>query len=232
MVPLTLVVSFALAFLLSIINFSSELFRFKGLPGRHDILAFAGGFSIAYLFTALLPESIRAEGLLGNALYVSILAGFVLFRLAEVFVYKHAQAKQRKAELKLEHSLAFFVYHVLLGVSIGFFTSQSIREGVLFFIPVALHAVASSAALHELHGSITSNLVTRFVLAAAPVLGAFLSFVLPIAVFDVLIGLVVGALFFVVVKEFLPDARNARPGLFLVGTVTFLLVKLALGWFI
>ena len=219
-----------LALVLSIINFYSEDIEKLFAKKKHRFVTFAAGFSIAYLFLSLLPESIKSEAALQQWLFIFMLVGFALFRLAEVIVYRHSKGSKRRKELREEHSIAFFIYHALIGVSIVYFLGQSLRQGILFFVPVTFHVMATSAALSELHGSVRRNVLTRILLSIAPLLGVILAVVYPFSlpVFGALVGTVLGALFFVVIKELLPARIKEGPQFFLMGIFTFIIILLIL----
>ena len=57
-----------LALVLSIINFYSEDIEKIFAKKKHRFVTFAAGFSIAYLFLSLLPESINSEAALQQCL--------------------------------------------------------------------------------------------------------------------------------------------------------------------
>ena len=221
---------FILALVLSLINFYSEKIQLKFKKNRYRFITFAAGFSIAYLFLSLLPESIKTEPALRLWLFIFMLVGFAIFRMAEVIVYRHSKGSERRRELGLEHSIAFFVYHFLLGISVVYFLSQSLKAGILFFVPVAFHVMATTAALSELHGSVRRNAISRILLSSAPILGAAIALIYPftLPVFGALVGTVLGALFFVVIKELMPSKIKVGPQWFIIGILVFVIIQLML----
>lgn len=190
------------------------------------IASFAAGFSVAFLFLWLLPESVDATPAVGSAVFLAMLAGFALLHLAEKFIYVHDHAKRRKLlrDLAIEHSIVFFIYYGLVGLAMVFLARRPSVSLTLFFIPILLHAFVSRAALGEVHGRVRENVLIGLLLASSPLLGVALgeSSVIPLAAFDALYGLIVGSFFYIVIKDLLPERQHGLPLWFIIGAAILL----------
>ena len=163
--------AFGLGFLLGIIHFFSEKLAPPEGAHRYRVISFAAGISIAYLFLNLLPHTYEAAGHLKNFVFIFLLLGFVLFHLAEKFIYKHADKKKLARELKEIHSISFFLYYFMIGIVLFDKTKISLWEGMLLFIPIALHAALSTVSLSQIHGDIRESSATRILLSLSSILG-------------------------------------------------------------
>jgi hypothetical protein len=222
-----------LAILLSIslgfIHYYSDTFTFK--KKHFSFRSFSAGLSTAYLFLGLLPENFRLASTNAFSLvFIFLLFGFTLFYIAEKYVYQHASKKQLLKELQEEHSIAFYIYHLLLGVTLVTFLEQGIITGLLFFVPISLHAISSSASLRELHGNIRENKTIKLFLSSSTILGTFLALliVVPPIIIQAIVGFITGVLLYVIIKEVLPDKEEGNPLYFIAGMMLFTLIILGL----
>jgi len=217
------IIALSLGILLGIIHFYSEKLILSKGTSRDRLISFAAGISIAYLFLNLLPHTYEAASHLKNFVFVFLLLGFVLFHLAEKYIYKHADQIKLAKELKEVHSISFFFYYFIVGIVIYDKTIVSPIEGILFFIPISLHAALSTASLSQIHGEIREKYVTKVVLSLSTFLGvslaAFVS--IPNILDNILLSMIAGILLYVVVKEFLPEKEKGQPMFFVFGIPIF-----------
>jgi zinc transporter ZupT len=211
-------------FLLGIIHFYSEKLKPPDGANRYRVISFAAGISIAYLFLNLLPHTYEAAGRLKNFVFVFLLLGFVLFHLAEKFIYKHADKKKLAQELKEVHSVSFFLYHFVIGIVLYDKAHLSGLEGVLFFIPIALHASLSTASLSEIHGDIRESRITKILLSLSTLFGVIFALLVPIptSLDNIFVSVIAGILLYIIVKEFLPEKDKGQPMFFLFGLLLFI----------
>ncbi|NIM91549.1 MAG: hypothetical protein GTO17_11450 [Candidatus Aminicenantes bacterium] len=214
----------ALAFLLGLLHFFSDMIRFSEDERKYRIISFAAGISISYLFLDLLPHTYEAAVLLREWVFVFLLLGFALFHLVEKYIYQHADQKKLAKELKEVHSISFFVYYFLVGIVLENKLQASVLEGTLFLIPVGLHAGLSTASLSRIHGEIRENLWAKIALSSSSLLGvAFAILVhIPSLLDNISISLIAGVLLYIIVKEFLPEKRKGQPIFFIFGIILFL----------
>lgn len=217
------------AIVLALLSQYSDHVRLRKIISKHGLMAFAAGLSIAYLFLTLLPQSLEIQPELRRTLFMFMLVGFAVFRLGEVYAYRHATGRKRRRELKLEHNIAFAIYHFIIGISLVFFLEQSLRQGILFFVPIAVHIAATTAAFSRLHGKRTRQ-APHLLASVAPILGVVVALyvVLSQQVLVGIVGVVIGALFYLVIKELLPSRGRGDPKWFVIGIILFVLIEFVL----
>jgi zinc transporter ZupT len=218
------VFALGLGLLLGIIHFYSEKLTPPEGTKRYRVISFAAGISIAYLFLNLLPHTYEAAAHLKNFVFVFLLLGFVLFHLAEKLIYKHTDQEKLARELKEVHSVSFFLYHFTIGIVLYDKVLTSRLEGILFFIPIGLHAALSTASLSQIHGEIRESLVTKILLSLSTILGMTFALFVPIPniLDNILVSMIAGILLYIIVKEFLPEKDKGQPLFFLLGLLLFI----------
>lgn len=207
--------------ILFLISYFSEGLEIKNVESKRQAKSFAGGIAITYLFLELIPRSIPTDG---ELFFLFILLGFCAFHLLEEYLYEHADGKKLKRELKEEHAVLFAGYHVLVGMLLLYFLRQNILFGVLFFIPVALQALLSSAALRNVYEPLRTKGSVKIFLALMPLLGVIITLFLPLTprVFHMLTGVIAGSLIHLVVRDIIPKNRQGYPTFFALGVITMM----------
>lgn len=210
--------------LVSLLHFFSDYFSLKLIKYKEKLLSFGAGVSIAYLFLELLPQIHEAVKPLRELSYISILIGFASFHLLEKYIYQHAKAEQLFKKLKQVHSIGFFIYYFIVGIVLYHITNQSLVAGSLFLIPVLFHASISSASAKEIHEEIKENKYWKLFLSSSTILGVlvFYFFNIPLIVIFILLGFVIGALFYIIIKDILPEQKEGDPKYFILGAIIFL----------
>jgi len=218
------VFALGLGVLLGIIHFYSEKITPPEGSNRYRVISFAAGISISYLFLNLLPHTYEAADHLKNFVFVFLLLGFVLFHLAEKFIYKHADRKKLAKELKEVHSISFFLYYFMIGIVLFDKAQTSLLEGMLLFVPIALHASLSTASLAQIHGDIRESSGTKILLSLSSILGMTFAMLVPIpSIMDnIFVSMIAGILLYIIVKEFLPEKEKGQPMFFLLGVFLFI----------
>jgi zinc transporter ZupT len=220
----------ALGILVGVVHFFSE--NIKPAEGRirNRVVSFAAGISIAYLFLRLLPATYKAAFLLKEWVFAFLLAGFAVFHLVEKFTYRHAERDKLMRELKEIHSISFFIYYFTVGIVLELFMRVGPLDGVLFAVPVGLHAGLSSASLSEIHGDMRESLLAKIVLSLSTILGVGFAAIVgvPSLVRNILVSLIAGVMLYIIVKELLPEKEKGQPIFFVVGVVLFSAVNYAL----
>src|SRR3989338_1529557 len=137
----------AIGLAIALAHYASEHLHFRH---KSRILSFTAGISIAYIFLFMFPE------FSSTGLFISTLAGFSAVHVVHTHVQKHKSLKFRR-EMMDVHASAFFVYYVVMGISIVNIERYGIVSLILFSIPVILHTIASSTSLSEIHSEIKKN---------------------------------------------------------------------------
>lgn len=211
-------------------HFFGENLKIDKKTKHYRIISFAAGISIAYLFLNLLPHVYEAASILKNWLFIFLLLGFALVHLVEKYIYQHADMQNLTKELKAVHTATFFLYYLIIGIVLNGKVQTDILEGVLFIIPVTLHAGLSTSSLSEIHGKIKENSIIRILLSSAPLLGIVFAraIFIPDIAENIMVSSIAGILLYVMVKEFLPEKKKGQPAFFIVGLMLFIVFKLVL----
>jgi hypothetical protein len=110
---------FVLAFILFLVNFFSELYGEKLEKHHSKLLSFSSGIFITYIFLYIFPEFFIGKQHLGNPIFALLLIGFIVFHLAEKYLYQHIKNKdillQDLGEL---HVAGFFIDHFVVGIAL------------------------------------------------------------------------------------------------------------------
>jgi zinc transporter ZupT len=126
--------------------------------------------------------------------------------------------------LKEVHSVSFFFYYFMIGIVLYDKVLTSQLEGVLFFIPIGLHAALSTASLSQIHGDISESFWTKILLSLSTILGVTFALLMPIPniLDNILVSILAGMLLYIIVKEFLPEKDKGQPLFFLFGLLVFI----------
>jgi zinc transporter ZupT len=227
------------AFLGLVHVFAGKL-RFLHVVPRSRWLSFAGGTSVAYVFVHLLPELEKYQSMLesktGTALlfldhhaYLIALAGLVAFYGIERST-KQSRKETRVATGQDVSSLkmfwisiaAFASYNAAIGYLLTSEERRSLSSLFFFTIAIALHFVVNDYALREHHKHLYAR-YGRWLLCAAIIAGAVIGQLAEIrsTVLAVLISFLAGGIILNVLKEELPDERESRFSVFLIGVVGY-----------
>ena len=123
--------------------------------------------------------------------------------------------------------LAFFVNHFLVGITLFLvFSIEGLFSGFLIFIPLLLHTFSSSLSLNGFDNAFNKRLVANFLLPVLPVLGMLVAHVLNLTpyLYHLLFSFVLGAMFYVAVRDTLPRGQAGKPFLFLLGVLVSVLI--------
>src|SRR3989344_565345 len=107
-------------------------------------------FGVVLLFLHILPSIYQVQGRLSKVAFASILAGLALFFIVDRHIGKHKLRYKIKSEIREEHAVSLFVYHILIGIAFINFTADIVTL-TLFFIPIALFTAFSSLSMKEVY---------------------------------------------------------------------------------
>jgi hypothetical protein len=218
----------AMALVIGLVHFfGEEIDEYTGMYSFF-LVSFSAGFTVAYFFSALMPEVMRNTALpVQNA---SILAGFSMFYVVEEFLYgRESNLGRIREEFKEVHTGFTMLYHVAVGM-ILFFLAQGGREKLLlFFLPVVLHTLVNSLAMKEMHEEMLKYRYIKVLTSLSVLIGVLLNHFLriPESYIYVLLGTVAGAFVYMVVHDAL-DPRKERPVGFISGVLLFIALNAAL----
>lgn len=216
--------------------FGGRLVALAATP-RSVWLSAAGGVSVAYVFVHLLPELAAHQQALGDRArdagvlasleshaYLIALVGLVLFYGIERFARAATQGKGSDASGRASlpifwfHLWAFALYNVLIGYLLVHRNESDLEGLALYGVAMTLHFLINDQALRQHHGR-TYHRKGRWLLAAAPALGALLGLAIDIApaLLSAMFALLAGGIILNVLKEELPEERQSRFSAFFAG---------------
>jgi len=198
---------------------------------KERLISFSIGVSLTYIFLYLFPEIISTGRFNTSIVFSFVLAGIVIIRLVEIHIWKHKSIAVLRRELKQSHSLVFFIYHFVTGMILFELLKFNTTAGVLFSIPILLHTGVSSLSMQEIHGSIRTKGIYKIILSLSTALGIGIMYFIntPYTTIDILFGLVIGAMLYIVMRDAMPKAREAKPREFLSGILFYLAILMLLG---
>jgi|TARA_Y100000310_G_scaffold118201_1_gene117046 hypothetical protein len=220
-----MVLGYVLALILSAVDFFTEGLFSKASPNKMKFISFSAGVSISYIFLVLLPEIYSSAIAINRLLFFSVLFGFGLFHIIEKYIRQNFTGPEMRKEHRLAHSTTSFVYFFVVGFILVKLVERDVVDGILLFIPITLHIVIDS--LPRRH---TKKHYIRVLSAASPFFGALVATFIDIGGVGnvILLGLIGGALLYIVIRESLPRDREGRPLYFIIGLLFFTVVILLL----
>ena len=216
---------YTLALILSAVDFFTEGLFSKASPNKMKFISFSAGVSVSYIFLVLLPEIYSGAIAINKLLFLAVLFGFGIFHIIEKYIRQNFTGPEMRKEHRLIHSTTSFAYFFVVGFILVKLTESSIAQGVLLFIPIMLHIIIDS--LPRRH---TKKHYIRAFSASSPFLGAVTAAFIDAGEMGnvILLGVVGGALLYIVIRESLPREREGRPLYFITGLLLFTVLILLL----
>lgn len=232
---------------LSLVHLFAGKLRFlHGIP-RSRWLSAAGGVAVAYVFVHLLPElaegqtvleraATEALGFLEHHEYLVALTGLIMFYGLERAAKR---SRRQQWEMRAEdttspgvfwlHMTSYSVYNGLIGYLLLHRVSPGIISLLLYFMAMGLHFVVSDYGLREDHKQAYTR-IGRWIPAFAVVLGWGLGVLIeiPELVSTALVAFLAGGIVLNVLKEELPKERESRFSAFVLGSVGYAALLIAL----
>lgn len=207
-------------------HFWNENIQIKQDYVRVRFISFIAGISVTYVFLNLLPEVYQGFEVFNRFIFVSLLAGFTLAHLVEKYVYQHSAPQTLKERLGSVHSIAFFVYHLLIGVILVKLNKTDSLNSVLFFLPILFYSAVGIVALEKIHSKVWERPLVKFILSASTLLGVLIAdFLLGFnTFFNLLFGFIVGIFLYISLIDFIPREAKGRPEYFALGVLTYTLI--------
>ena len=214
----------AIAILLAIIlgfvqYFGENINKACGRYYKHAI-SFSAGVAITYLFLDLFPSFSIEITNKNQFLFIFLLVGFVIIHLVEKYIYQHSKEGVLEKRLDNKNQAVSFMYHFILGMIILDFSRQGFQEVILLFIPIIIFTAMSILPVNQ-H---TSNKV-NFIVSLSTLLGVLFAGVIytdiSAEIFISLLGIVIGGLFFSVIRHSIPMGKEGKPLFFIIGIVVY-----------
>ena len=228
-----MVFSVILAIIIGIGHYLSDKFCLACSAYKKEIISIVAGVSLSYFLLQLLPEIYTST--LSKIPFLFVLIGFTLFHLVEKYIYQEIPKNKITQDLLFSHSIALFIYYVLVGLVLYRLSSISYEQGFLFFIPVFLHATLSTLSAHGIHGLHNTHYKFDKFVNLLQTIGSLLGvaiaslFIIPENILLNLTGFVVGVLLFIIVRDTIPKEKEGSPFYFILGIVFYLIIIISLG---
>jgi len=218
-----MVIGLIFAVIITLGHFLSEFVCMTFKHHRKGLLSFAAGISLSYLILVLFKEVYSGARTFENISHLFLLGGFVIFYIFEYHAYRHTRASIVARELKEFHSIAFFIYYFVIGIVLVSVSKENVISGLLLFIPIFLHSLISEVSMSNLHSDIKNSLFVKFILALSSILGGLLAYFvsLTVGVVQILLGFVVGALLYIVIRDSIPREDQGNMTYFVLGVVSY-----------
>jgi len=229
MADLTILVIIIIAVVLGLVDFFGH--RISGLIGDHrdSVLSFSAGLLIALLFLILVPDVISLG--VTEFLFLFMLIGFLLMHLAEKYIYRHVTDKQELLEnLKIIHIIGFGIDNFLIGFIVASIVELDFSVVVTLSAPLLLQMVTSSISLDSIDTRLNDK-YSKIILSVLPLAGAILGILLELdhLLTNYVLSFVLGILFYMIIRDVLPQGRKGSSVLFFAGnlvTIFFFLMRI------
>ncbi len=214
---------FALVLSLSAVQFLSDRISIERSRYREHLISFAAAISITYLLFSLLPKAYGESS--GLTLFVPLIAGFAFIHLLEKFFYGAYSARFSIKKVKTYHDelhfIVLFIYHFVIGAVLMQVLEADFASGLLFLPPLMMFSTIGNWSLH--HAYLQQIPYMRLFLASSTVLGALFSnsSFSSRLIEQVMVNFAAGILIFIVVRESLPNPKEGKPMLFLLGVAFY-----------
>jgi hypothetical protein len=231
-----MLLSALVAIALAAIHILAGRMRFLAGTPRSRWLSAAGGASVAYIFLHLLPDLAAAHERQGIAsetpFFLLALVGLVFFYGIERHVRRARRAEGEGAARGVfwVHTGSFALYNLLIGYLLLHREETGPASLLLFGTAMGFHFLSSDYGMRLDHAR-DYDRIARWVLAAAVLAGWAVGAAVevPRMAVDALFAVLAGGVVLNVMKEELPEEREARFGAFLAGTVAYGAILLLLG---
>ena len=213
-----------LAVLIGAVHFFGE--EIDELTGKYNffLVSFSAGFTLAYFFAVLIPETSK-HSVFGIE-NLSILIGLAVFYVLEELVYQRDQNfGEVKYKFKEIHTIFVGLYYTAVGTILFFLNESSMQQLLLFFIPVMIHTSVNSLAMKEMHEEMLENKIVQIIISLTTLTGVMIGYLLdiPVNLLYTLLGVLGGSFIYIVVHDAL-DPRRERPLGFIAGITVFLVL--------
>ena len=220
----SVIIPLFLALILSILHFFSSKVSGKIEKYHSKIISLSAGILVSLLFLEILPLLLKTRTLSNSLIFTAILGGFVVFHIAEKYLYQHIKHKKELLKDLAElHVLGFYINHFILG-----FLLVLAGKGtqLLIFIPLLLHTVSSSISLEHIHEKIRSNISKRIFIASSTFLGALVAILLSPAetLYILLFSIITGMVLYISFRDMVPKEKEGSPQFFLLGVLLIVIL--------
>lgn len=204
-----------LGLFLSILHYIGETLSPKLERYHIELVSFGAGVMVTLLFMEMLP--LAAKNYFN---YSFMLLGFVIFHSIGKYVHQRHPA-QLKRELSNLDVAGFLLVNFLNGLAIVLVYDLDPQLAYLLAVPLGIVELASTAFLSHMIRKNRQKGPLKAVLSASVFLGALVGVVLPFEPREAayLFSFAIGTLFYIVVRDMLPQHRQGKLEAFLLGVL-------------
>lgn len=199
--------------------FGEKIYKVCGRYYKH-IISFSAGLAITYLFLDLFPSFSENVINTNQFLFIFLLVGFVLIHLVEKYFYQHSKEGIIEKRLGIENQVTSFMYHFLLGIIFVDFSRQGLKELMVLFIPIVIFTAVSTLPVRQ-HPSNKINFIVSLSTLLGVLFAGFVYSNITIEVRTALLGVIIGILFFTVIRHSLPMGKEGKPLFFVIGILAY-----------
>ena len=226
---ITIVIIIIIAVVMGLTDFFGH--KISSLIGEHRdaVLSFSAGLLISLLFLILVPDVI-VNGVT-ELLFLFMLVGFLLMHLVEKYIYRHVSHKQELLEdLKIVHIIGFGLDNFLIGFIIASLVELDFSVVITLSVPLFLQMLTSSISLDSIDTRLNDK-YSKIILSVLPIAGAILGIILELdhLLTNYVLAFVLGILFYMIIRDVLPQGRKGSSVLFFAGnliTIFFFLFRI------
>jgi len=219
MIDLKILVIIIIAVIMGLTDFVGHRISDLAAGHRDSVLSFSAGLLISLLFLVLVPNIISMG--VSEFLFFLMLVGFLLMHLVEKYIYRHIMNKQELLEdLKVVHIIGFGLDNFLVGFIIASLVELDFSVIITLSVPLFLQMLTSSISLDSIDTRINDK-YSKIILSVLPILGAILGIVLELEYLltNYVLAFVLGILFYMIVRDVLPQGRRGSSVLFFSGNL-------------
>ncbi len=224
-----------LAGILTFAYIISDRFSAHSEKYHRHFLSLGSGMLITLIILQVFPQ-LFGEGvsLLGNLVYIGVLAGFVIYHLFEKYIYQlTAKRQQLVQELGYLHVVGFLVDNFIDGFILVLLFGLAIFQNyliLLLFLPLLLSNIAESITLRHISDKFKLSKPMVILLALTNVIGAIVATVLNFdkAQFYSTLSVLTGILVYFIVRDEIPSGKEGKPLFFIIGVVIISVIVLSI----
>tara|TARA_Y100000310_G_scaffold345802_1_gene470158 strand:- start:18710 stop:19261 length:552 start_codon:yes stop_codon:yes gene_type:complete len=175
------------------------------------------------LLFSFLPEAYQNST--GLVLFAPLISGFALIHLLEKFFYKKFSGrfllKKAKTLHDEMHTAVLFIYHFVIGAVLIKILETDLVSGILFLPPLLMFTTIGNWSLHHVYLQQIPH--RRLLLASSTMLGALFSkSTFSSALLEnIMVNFVAGIFLFIIIRESLPQEKEGKPLLFVLGILVY-----------
>jgi ZIP family zinc transporter len=198
-----------------------------------ELLSLGAGLMIGVFFLEILPHIIIGEIFLGELIFITFLAGFVIIHLLEKYVYQRAAGEDEFAlEVSRFEALGLIAYALLIGVIIVVFFDAYGNLAYFLLIPFYIRAFGVAVYSDTINKQIGSKL-NRIMQTLGPIIGAIIGLLLIenetqlYLVFAVTMGFIL----YIIVRDMIPRGKEGKSIYFAAGVLITIAITIVFSLF-